>query len=169
MPSIIAEVTRRHVESLANKTNPLNSHPVRRFATSLALPLLGGATILVTMVARHLLVPNVDAILTGLSIGTGLLFALVIFVFQLRLQVTSDPRLGQADQLKHNIDALFNNVLYGILVGLLGVSLAILTAMTSGLFQLILFATTCAVTLHWLAVVMLSLRRTLRAYQSLSR
>ena len=169
MPNIVADITRRHVESLANHSNPRNSQPTRRFVFSLVGPLIGGLAALAAVVVARTPVPSVDAILTGLSIGTGLLFALVIFVFQLRLQVTSDPRLGQADQLKHNIDALFSNVLYGIMVGLLGVFLAIVATMASSWPQLVLFALTCTVTLHWFAIVVLSLRRTLRAYQALSR
>jgi hypothetical protein len=45
------------------------------------------------------------------------LFGLVIFVFQLRLQVTNDPRIPQQGQLPRLIDQLFANVTYAVLVG----------------------------------------------------
>lgn len=168
MLGTLQEVAARHVDSLANKANSSRSHPTRRFVLSLLGPVIAAAALLVVMIIWRIAVPPVDPVLNGLAIGTGLLFALVIFVFQLRLQVTSDPRLTQAEMLKDNIDALFSNVMYGILVGLCGVASAMAAAMTMGTLQLGLFVFTIFVTLHWLAIVLLSVRRTLRAYQALS-
>lgn len=63
-------------------------------------------------------IKGVSAVIAGVSILTGLLFALVIYVFQLRLQVANDPRVTRGGHLTTLLDELFSNVTYAVLVGL---------------------------------------------------
>lgn len=107
----------------------------------------------------------------GLAILTGLLFALVVFVFQLRLDVTRDPRHEGQLSLRTRIDELFQNVLYAILVGLTATVLSVIAdaaTSTDGQVSRWWTAVMIAVGGHAVATVLQCLKRTLRAYRALN-
>lgn len=58
----------------------------------------------------------VGDLIAGFAVLSGFLFGLVIFVFQLRLGMTTDPRVQSKALLPTLIDQLFSNVLYAVLV-----------------------------------------------------
>ncbi|WBQ05970.1 hypothetical protein [Kribbella sp. CA-293567] len=76
--------------------------------------------------------PSAGDLIQGVSILTGLLFALVIFVFQLRLQVGSDDRIGPVSRIAILIDELFANVLYAVVVGLVTTAIVVLAGASVG-------------------------------------
>lgn len=61
---------------------------------------------------------GVAELIAGTAVLAGFLFALMIFVFQLRLQITHDPRVQERLHLPRLVDELFQNVLYSALVSL---------------------------------------------------
>lgn len=69
-------------------------------------------------------IPSVDEAIAAIAITGGLLFSLLVFVFQLRLQVSHDPRVQQRLRVPVLIDQLFGTIIVatataGILVALL--------------------------------------------------
>ena len=76
--------------------------------------------------------PSAGDLIQGVSILTGLLFALVIFVFQLRLQVSSDDRIGPVRRIAILIDELFANVLYAVVVGLATTAVVVIAGASVG-------------------------------------
>lgn len=71
---------------------------------------------------------NVGDLIAGLAIMTGFTFGLLVFVFQLRLQITNDPRHHEDRWLKRLIDQLFQNVAYALLVGFAAVVAAVIAS-----------------------------------------
>ncbi|GAA2839607.1 hypothetical protein [Kribbella solani] len=76
--------------------------------------------------------PTAGDLIQGVSILTGLLFALVIFVFQLRLQVSLDDRIGPVSRIAILIDELFANVLYAVVVGLVTTAVVVVAGASVG-------------------------------------
>jgi len=68
---------------------------------------------------------GISELLSGMAIFTGLLFGLVVWVFQLRIQAANDPRVPGTSSLAVLLDELFKNVLYAVLVGILTVAVII--------------------------------------------
>ena len=67
---------------------------------------------------------DVGQVIAGIAVLAGFTFGLLVFVFQLRLQLASDPRVIGTN-LRELIDQLFTNVAYAVLVGLACVALAV--------------------------------------------
>jgi hypothetical protein len=91
-----------------------------------ALPVGGGLATL----AKEVRLQGIGELIGGLAILAGFLFALVIFVFQLRIAVTNDPRIPRDGLLPRLIDHLFANVSYAVLVGLATAGIAMASAAT---------------------------------------
>jgi len=108
----------------------------------------------------------------GLAILTGLLFALVVFVFQLRLDVTRDPRHEGQVSLRRRVDELFHNVLYAILAGLTATMASVIAdAATPKDLPVDRWWTAALVILggHLVVTILMCLKRTLLAYRVLNR
>lgn len=127
-------------------------------------------------------------LIAGFSVLAGFLFGLVIFVFQLRLGLTTDPRVQSKTLLPALIDQTFSNVLYAVLVSfaLIAATVAaaateprtepvVVPAMTPGSAPSIevgvalglepwVSGAVIALAVHLLAVVGMCLTRTRRAY-----
>lgn len=68
---------------------------------------------------------DIGAFLGGVAVFAALLFALVVFVFQLRITAGNDPVASGRKILLRLLDELFANVSYAVLVGLLTTCLGI--------------------------------------------
>jgi hypothetical protein len=120
---------------------------------------------------------GISEIVGGLSILAGFLFGLVVFVFQLRLQVTNDPRVAPHGRLPRLIDQLFANVSYAVLVGLLTTGTAIAASATrtpdpsGNLLAVNRWWSAVLVFLffHLMLLLAMALRRTRAAYLELRR
>ncbi len=116
-------------------------------------------------------------LITGFSVLAGFLFGLVIFVFQLRLGITHDPRIQQKASLPRLIDELFSNVLYAVGVSLLAVVATIAADATSVALRASAgggkatepWATAVLIVIgaHLLAVMGMCIKRTRTAYAAL--
>lgn len=132
----------------------------------------------------------VGDLLAGFAVLAGFLFGLVIFVFQLRLGMSSDPRVQSKVLLPTLIDQLFANVLYAVLVSFALIVATVAAAATEPRAAPVVPAQTSALTdaagtgvalglepwvsavvvalaVHLLAVLGMCLTRTRRAYLEL--
>ena len=129
----------------------------------------------------------VGDLIAGFSVLAGFLFGLVIFVFQLRLGMTTDPRMQTKTLLPTLIDQTFSNVLYAVVVSFTLIVATVAAAATEphsdpvvtpapaggistivagaalGLEPWVSGAVIC-LAVHLLAVVGMCLSRTRRAY-----
>ncbi len=72
----------------------------------------------------------VGDLIAGFSVLAGFLFGLVIFVFQLRLGMTTDPRVQTKALLPTLVDQTFSNVLYAVLVSFALIATTVTAAAT---------------------------------------
>lgn len=113
---------------------------------------------------------DVDAAVTGISIVAGLLFSMAVFLFQLRLSLGTDKRLGKDDYAL--VDECMRNTLWAILWGL-GLTLFLIVcdagrwigADSSGP---VLTGIAIAATTHFLLVIGMCLKRLRRAYERIA-
>lgn len=140
--------------------------------------LVGGVPLAVGAVAlaRGFTLTSIADLGAMVAVLAGLLFALVIFVFQLRLQVAHDPRVHKDSVVVPLIDELFANVMYAVVVGLVDAALVMLAANTrvvdsAGTLQAVNVwwsAGIAVVTAHWLLTILMCLKRTRSAYARLA-
>lgn len=77
-------------------------------------------------------IPSINEAIAGVSITGGLLFGLLVFTFQLRLQVSHDPRTQQRLQVPRLIDQLFGTVVVATVVAGALVLALLIAGATSG-------------------------------------
>jgi len=120
----------------------------------------------------HFRFENVDGILAGVTIFTGLLFALVIHVFTLGLRITDDPRIGSGTRTSRLIDQLQTNVSYAVLVGIVTtVALAVASSTTDSGHRVGRVMTAILVILlaHLVLTILMILKRMRSAYREFRR
>ena len=117
----------------------------------------------------------VAELIAGTAVLAGFLFALMIFVFQLRLQITHDPRVQERLYLPRLVDELFQNVLYSALVSLaftLAVVVSTVTAPVpvSGPVRLEQWPSVIVVAIgaHLLGLLYVVIQRTQAAYREMT-
>ena len=115
---------------------------------------------------------EVAGFLGGLAVFAALLFALVIFVFQLRMQLREVDQYAGRRTLVKLVDQLFANVCYAVVVGLTTTAIGVAAAnMTNGgqgappwLSALLI-----AFGLHLILTIFMCLKRVHSAYRQLAR
>lgn len=110
---------------------------------------------------------DVGAAVSGISIVAGLLFAMAVFLFQLRVTLGSDKRLGNDDYML--VDECMANTLWAILWGL---ALALFLIVSDAGKWIghdgsgpLLTGIAVAATVHFLLVIGMCLKRLRRAYE----
>ncbi len=158
---------RDHFETFEDHNNR-NRFLLRDYAGMVGVP--AAAAGLITLCQVH--IRSVGTFLSGVAVLTGLLFALVIFVFQLRLQVASDPRHHNGGKLTTLIDELFANVNYAVIVGLATSVLGVIAASVEDPAAGAPVWASALLTLlgtHLVLTVLMCVKRTRSAYRRLSR
>lgn len=113
-------------------------------------------------------------VIAGASILAGFSFGFAIWVFELRLHATRDPRVPKGAYLLDLLDELFTNVCYTIVVGLALVVLAVgATSLTSSYEAARVFSdgwtfALLALGLHYVVTLLMCLKRIVRAYRELT-
>lgn len=162
------------VDHFATLRNSERKRPlVREVVAQLVVPIVVG--FLAFRWAWH--ATDVSGVVGGASVLSGFLFAVAVFVFQLRLGITADPRVQQKVRLPQLIDELFSNVLWAVLVSFALTALAIVVTSVqvrdkAGILVPLepwLTAVLIAVALHLLAVVWMCVRRLRAAYREMRR
>ncbi|MCZ4077824.1 hypothetical protein O1W68_07725 [Rhodococcus sp. H36-A4] len=131
------------------------------------MPIAGG--ILVAWIPVNL--KSVGDIIAGVSILTALLFGLIIYVFQLRLQVAADPRIVRGGVLMTLLDQLFANLIYAVIIGLGATVLAVsasASADSDGSINPWWSALVVTAGSHLVLTILMCLKRTRDAYAQLT-
>lgn len=113
---------------------------------------------------------EVGAAVSGISIVAGLLFAMAVFLFQLRVTLGTDKRLGEDDYVL--IDECMANTLWAILWGL-GLTLFLIVGeagkwIGDARAGPVLTGIAVAATAHFLVVIGMCLKRLRRAYERIA-
>lgn len=120
---------------------------------------------------------DVGQVIAGLAVLAGFTFGMLVFVFQLRLQVATDPRVVGTN-LRELIDELFTNVAYALLVGLACVTLAVVFVSVRqvsspspdlvSVLRAVATGVLVATTSHFLLTLAMCTKRAYRAYQRIT-
>ncbi|SDO18755.1 hypothetical protein SAMN04515671_0079 [Nakamurella panacisegetis] len=138
----------------------------RDFLGLFGLPVVVFVVILVT----HVQLKGIGQLLGGVSVLTGLLFGLVVWVFQLRMTVGADPRVPAHSTLPTLIDELFANVLYSVLAGVGSTAVIVASATASdALLNKWWSAGVLAVITHFVLAMAICLKRVRSAYHQMIR
>lgn len=120
-------------------------------------------------------VSGIAELVAGTAVLAGFLFALMIFVFQLRLQITHDPRVQERIFLPRLVDELFQNVLYAALVSLAFTLAVVVSTITAdvpavGPIRLSEWPSIIVVALgaHLIGLLYVVVQRTQAAYRNLT-
>lgn len=144
-----------------------NQRPdVRAIAWQVAIPV--GVGIVVWKLGAKM--GDVGGAVSGISIVSGLLFAMAVFLFQLRLTLGADKRLGEDDYAL--VDECMANTLWSILWGL-GLALFLIVCGAGkwiGDDQQgpVLSGIAVAAAIHFLLTISMCLKRLRRAYQRIA-
>lgn len=115
-------------------------------------------------------ITDVGGAVSGISIIAGLLFAMAVFLFQTRINLDNDKRLGEDDFVL--VDECMANTLWAILWGLaLAVYLIVCGAgkwIGSDKLGSVLTGITVAGSIHFLLVIGMCLKRLRRAYERIA-
>lgn len=141
------------------------------YLTSLGLPVAAGLVVAGVMKWRTLSMTDVAAYIGGVAIFTALLFALVIYVFQLRMQLDADDRVSRTGKLVRLIDQLFSNVNYAVVVGIVTTTVAMIAAAfaTNGDIGPYWTGVLAALGLHLVLSVFMCIKRVQAAYREIRR
>lgn len=138
----------------------------RGIAAQALLPLIAGAATW-TLGAK---IADVGGVVSGISIIAGLLFAMAVFLFQLRITLHNDKRLGEDDFVL--VDECMANTLWAILWGLtLAVYLIVCGTekwIDNDSWGPTLTGIAVAGTVHFLLVIGMCLKRLRRAYERIA-
>ncbi|WP_255788090.1 hypothetical protein [Mycobacteroides abscessus] len=113
---------------------------------------------------------DIASLLAALAVFTALLFGLVIFVFQLRVQLRSEGHDQDRPKLALLIDETFANVTYSVIVGLLTTCVGVVAAALATKDQgapVVLSAVLSGLLLHLILTILMCLKRIHAAYQQL--
>ncbi|OKX93034.1 hypothetical protein AUP71_11245 [Corynebacterium glutamicum] len=159
-------VIKSHLDTLRDAQT--NKVMISDYATSYGIPIIFGGY----SWWREFQVKDVGSFLGGIAVFAALLFALVVFVFQLRITAGNDPRTSDKDRLLKLLDQLFANVSYAVLIGLattfLGIVSIWLTDEETGAPVWLSVFLVIAVT-HLVLIIMMCLKRINSAYRRLSK
>lgn len=158
-------VLKAHFDTLRNSNT--NRPLLGDYFSLYGIPLLVGAF----SYSRKFQAQDVGAFLGGVAVFAALLFALVVFVFQLRLSAGKDPVTASKYRLLKLLDELFANVSYAVLVGLVTTFLGIASVWLSddqvGAPVWLSVLLVAAVT-HLVLTILMCLKRINAAYRRLT-
>lgn len=116
--------------------------------------------------------PIVANAISAVSIISGLMCALAVLVFQLRVQLSSEKTVKVKESECSLVDHLFNDALWDVVVGLLCVLLFVISSGAingeSALFA-VLLAISSAMAMHFLFVTAMCIKRLSIAYEIVSK
>lgn len=164
----IAPAVRDHIETLYDNTSDARKLHIPDVAAMYGLP-LGCAVVSYLFGVR---LRGIGEIISGVSVLTGLLFALIVYIFQLRLQVAADPRVVRGGRLTTLLDELFSNISYAVIVGL-ATSITAITAASlrngEGQAPIWISALVIAAGIHLVLTVLMCMKRIREAYRTMTR
>ncbi|RJF41882.1 hypothetical protein D4740_07320 [Actinomyces sp. 2119] len=138
----------------------------RAWASQVGIPFAGGV-VAYLMNARLV---DVGDVVAGVSIVSGLLFSMSVFLFQLRMTFARDSRLTEFDY--RLVDECMANTLWAIVWGLVFTLYLIVAGAGNWIGDRrsgpIFTGIAVAAALHFLAVIMMCIKRLRRAYERIA-
>ncbi|GJO05417.1 hypothetical protein NJB18091_45040 [Mycobacterium marinum] len=113
---------------------------------------------------------DMAAFIGGVAVFTALLFALVIYLFQLRMQLLENPNVPRDGKLATFIDQVFANVSYAVVVGVVTTAISMAVAMTtpdSGHINRFCAGLVVGLGAHLMLVVLMCIKRLRAAYREI--
>ncbi|RIR09410.1 hypothetical protein [Mycobacteroides abscessus] len=156
-----------HYATLVDKNDPEQGAYWPDYVVLIGIPTLIGIATGSLFTLR-----DVAAFIAGVAIFTALLFGLVIYVFQLRMQLLNDPHVPRDGKLVGFIDQLFANVNYAVVIGMFTTTAGVAAAMTAGDNGRINHWWSGILTgfsLHLMLVVFMCIKRTRAAYREVKQ
>lgn len=160
----VGPIIKDHIHTLVDART--GKHRKRDYVLPFGIPVV----VAVTMFAFDVHLRSQAEIIAGVAILSGLLIALVIFVFQLRLQVAQDPRMLKGSLVTTLLDQLFANVNYAAVIGLLTTVVTVVAAVMAGGASLGRFmsAAVAGLGLHLILTIGMCMKRIRAAYRELT-
>lgn len=163
----VTQIVHDHFDTLRDSRT--SKPKLRDYLTQFGLPL---AVAVVAPLLGFRLVET-GQLIAGLAVFAGFTFGLLIFVFQLRLSITNDPRLHADNLLKELVDQLFANITYALVVALATVAAAVVSVsiqwpgnpLPAGWTGGIETAVMLFLTLHYVLTMAMCAKRLRRAYR----
>jgi membrane associated rhomboid family serine protease len=135
------------------------------YAVLLGVPAAGGVA-----VGYFYQLRDMAAYIGGVAVFTALLFAMVVYVFQLRMQLLSNPFVPRDGALARFVDQLFANVSYAVVVGIATTVVSMAAAVTapdSGHVNHVWSGVVVGFGVHLMLVVFMCLKRIRAAYREI--
>ena len=163
LPSI-----RDHYDTLVDQHHP-DSFYWPDWAVLVGFPIGSGIIVGCVMAARNAAMNEIGSYIAGVAIFTALLFALVIHVFQLRMQLDNDDRVPRGGDLTKFVDQLFANVNYAVVVGVVTTAASMVASAfaSDGRIGSIWAGILCALGLHLFLTVFMCIKRIRAAYREI--
>lgn len=155
-----------HYATLVDQHSPDRPY-LPDYVVLLGVPLATG-----TAVGYYFRLHDMASYIAGVAVFTGLLFALVVYVFQLRMQLLSDPSVPRDGKLAGFIDQVFANVSYAVVVGVTATIASIAAAVTAdgaGRINAIWSGVVVALGVHLMLVVLMCIKRLRAAYREIKK
>lgn len=137
------------------------------YAVIIGVPLVAG-----TVVGLTARLQDMQSYIGGVAIFTALLFGMVIYVFQLRMQLLGHPKVPRDGDLAGFVDQLFANVNYAVVVGVIATALSMAAAVTAddnGRVNEVWSGVVVAIGVHLLLVVFMCIKRIRAAYHEIRK
>lgn len=155
-----------HYATLVDQNRPERPH-WPDYAALLGVPVAVGSWVSASVRLR-----DMASYIGGVAVFTALLFALVIYVFQLRMTLLDNPNVPRDGALAGFVDQVFANVNYAVVVGVvtttLGMSAAI-TAGDDGRLSPVWSGVVVASGVHLMLVVFMCIKRLRAAYREIRK
>lgn len=137
------------------------------YAVGVAAPALAGVA-----VGYFFQLRDMQSYIGGVAIFTALLFALVIYVFQLRMQLLENPNVPRDGNLAEFVDQLFANVNYAVVAGVIATTVSMAAAASAddnGYINHVWSGVVTALGLHLMLVVFMCVKRVRAAYHEIRK
>jgi hypothetical protein len=156
-----------HYATLVDQNDPDSRAYLPDYVVLIGVPVAAGAA-----VGCSFKLHDMQSYIGGVAIFTGLLFGLVIYVFQLRMQLLSDPNVPRDGKLASFIDQVFANVNYAVVVGVIATIASMAAAVTAdddGRINAIWSGVVIALGVHLMLVVFMCIKRIRAAYREIKK
>lgn len=157
---------RDHYATLVDQHRPGRPH-WPDYATILGVPVVVGS-----WAAASVRLRDMASFIGGVAVFTALLFALVIYVFQLRMALLDNPNVPRDGALVGFIDQVFANVNYAVVVGVITTALGMAAAVSAGddgRSSRVWSGVVVAFGVHLMLVVFMCIKRLRAAYREIRK
>lgn len=155
-----------HYKTLVDQNKPDEPYWVD-YAILIGIPIGSGVVVGLLLQLR-----DMQSYIGGVAILTALLFGMVVHVFQLRMQLSSNRDVKRDGDLAVLVDQLFANVNYAVVAGILATAVSMAAAVSSdddGRINGVWSGIVVGLGVHLLLVVTMCIKRIRLAYLEISK